>query len=275
MKPLRVALSGSGFKFPAHVGALLAIRDAGYTPVEIAGTSGGSIVATLAASGMPLDAMCKLTLSHDWSGMLSFSPWSLLTNLGYCSGNALLDWITKNTGGKTFADLDIDLIVMASNVATEQPFEFSKTATPNVPVALAARASASIPFVYAPVTMGNMDNTADTPVMLMDGGMVNNIPVDKLTVDAIPRIGIQLVAKQSSLGAGTHSIFDIAPRVIDQILSANENTHVELDEQDGAKFAFVETSYASGLDRNMPPAIRTRLMQGGYETTKNALAALA
>lgn len=272
MKPLRVALSGSGFKFPAHVGALLAIRDAGYTPVEIAGTSGGSIVATLAACGMPLDAMRDLTLSHDWSGMLSFSPWSLLTNLGYCSGNTLLDWITENTGGKTFADLDIDLIVMASNVATEQPFEFSRAATPDVPVALAARASASIPFVYAPVTMTNM---ADTPVMLMDGGMVNNIPVDKLTIDALPRIGIQLVAKQSPLGAGTHSIFDIAPRVIDLILSANENTHVELDEQDGAKFAFVETGYASGLDRNMPSAIRTRLMQDGYEATRKMLAAFA
>ena len=272
MKPLRVALSGSGFKFPAHVGALLAIRDAGYTPVEIAGTSGGSIVATLAACGMPLDAMRDLTLSHDWSGMLSFSPWSLLTNLGYCSGNVLLDWITKSTGGKTFADLDIDLIVMASNVATEQPFEFSKAATPDVQVALAARASASIPFVYAPVTMASK---ADTPVMLMDGGMVNNIPVDKLTVDALPRIGIQLVARQSPLGAGTHSIFDIAPRVIDLILSANENTHVELDEQDGAKFAFIETGYASGLDRNMPTAIRTRLMQDGYEATKNTLAAIA
>lgn len=263
MKPIRVALSGSGFKFPAHVGALMAIADTGFTPIEYAGTSGGSIIATLAACGMPLDVMRKMTLTRDWSDMLSFSPWSAITDMGYCSGSALLDWITKKTSGKTFADLDVELTVVASDVSTEKPFIFSKENTPATKVALAARASASIPFVYSAVNFQN--------ALLMDGGCVNNIPVDKLTVDDVPRMGVQLISNCTPLAGGVHSIFDIAPRVIDMMLSANENAHVDFGTKLGAKFVFVETGYASGLDRNMSASIREELMNDGYKSTKEAL----
>lgn len=267
MRPLRVALSGSGFKFPAHVGALLAIRDAGFAPIEYAGTSGGSIVATLAACGMALEKMRELTLSRDWSDMLSFSIWSMFTNLGYCSGNTLKEWLEENTGGKTFADIDVDLVVMASDVANQATFEFSRSTTPYAPVALAARASAAIPFVYSPIQLEG--------AMLMDGGMVNNIPVDRLAIDEVPRIGIQLVSKATPLAAGRYSILDIAPRVIDLMMSSNENTHVDLGAAAGAKVSFVETGYASSLDRNMSSEIRARLMKDGYDAAKATLAGIA
>lgn len=266
MKQIRVALSGSGFKFPAHVGALLAIRDAGYQPIEYAGTSGGSIVATLAACGMDLDAMKALTFTRDWSDMLSFNPLSLMGDMGYCSGKNLLNWLTTQTYNRTFSMLKARLVVMASDVSSEQPFEFSSDNTPDVPVALAARASAAIPFVYTPVQVG--------PALLMDGGCCNNIPVDKLTIDQVPRIGIQLVSKTSPLTAGTHSIIDIAPRVIDLMLSANENTHVDLGEHEGATFAFIETGFASGLDRNMSAMVRQQLFDNGYAGAKAALATI-
>ena len=263
MKPIRVAFSGSGFKFPAHVGALLAIQDAGYTPVEMAGTSGGSIVAALAACGMSPQDMRVLTLSRDWSDMLTFSPWALLTSMGYCSGSNLLEWLKDQTHGRTFADLDVDLVIVASDVTSEQPFVFSKSTTPNTLVAVAARASASIPYVYAPVVLG--------PAMLMDGGMVDNIPVGRLAVDEVPRLGVQLVSKAVPFGPGGHSILDITPRILDLMLSANENVHVDLALSQGARFAFVETGYAAGLDRNMATEIRQRLLADGYAATRAAL----
>jgi len=109
--------------------------------------------------------------------------------------------------------------------------------------------------------------------MFMDGGC-NNIPVDRLTIDAVPRIGIQLGSKATQLGAGTHSVIDIAPRVIDLMLSANENTHVDLAEQQGAHFAFIETGFASGLDRNLSPTLRQLLFDHGYAGTAAALAGI-
>jgi NTE family protein len=267
MRPIRVALSGSGFKFPAHVGALLAIRDAGFTPVEYAGTSGGSIVSALAASGMDLDAMKSLTLTRDWSDMLTLSPLSLLAGKGFCSGNALLEWMTEQTKGLTFNDLAASLTIMASDASTETGFEFSSKTTGDTPIAFAARCSACIPAVYAAVPFKG--------AVLQDGGLVNNIPVDKLVVDAIPRIGIQLVSKTAPITNGAATLTDLLMRDLNMTLCANENTHVDLDEHAGAHFAFVETGYAGGLDRNTLRVIRQRLLDDGYAVTSKAVAGIA
>lgn len=267
MKPIRVALSGSGFKVPAHVGALHAIADAGYAPVEFAGTSGGSIVAALAACGMPLAQMKQIALSFDWSGMLSFSPLAALRMRGFCDGSRLLAWLTANTGGLSFGQLAVDLTVVASDVATETPFEFSRVLTAAASIAHAVRASTSIPFAFEPLLFGAS--------ILADGGMVNNIPVDRLTVDEVPRLGVQLVSQD--LPAQPHaslSLVGYSTRLIDLMLSACETTHVTAAQAAGAHMAFVETGYASTLDRDMPLALRQRLFDDGYAATKAALAAL-
>ncbi|WGS53603.1 patatin-like phospholipase family protein [Paraburkholderia sp. D15] len=267
MKPIRVAFSGSGFKVPAHAGALQAIVDAGYQPIELAGTSGGSICAALYAAGMSLSDMKTLALTHDWSDMMSFSPLAAFRMRGFCDGQTLLAWMKEHTGGKTFAELAIDLTAIASNVANEGPFEFSRAATPDSEVALAVRSSTSIPFVYAPVAVGD--------ALLTDGGMVNNIPVDRLKVDAVPRLGVQLVSMDLPLRPKRKLWpHQLVMRLIDLMLSACESTHVSAAQAAGAHMAFVETGYASTLDRNMPLEIRQRLFNDGYAATKAALQAM-
>jgi len=268
MKPIRVAFSGSGFKVPAHVGALQAIADAGYQPVELAGTSGGSICAALFAAGMPLSDMKTLALTHDWSDMMSFSPLAALRMRGFCDGKNLLAWMTEHTGGKTFADLSVDLTAVASNIVNEGAFDFSRAQTPDVPVALAVRSSTSIPFVFEPVAVAG--------ALLSDGGMVNNIPVDRLKADAVPRLGVQLVSMELPLKPKARLWpHQFAMRLIDLMLSACESTHVSAAQAAGARMAFVETGYASTLDRNMPTEIRQRLFDDGYAATKKALALTA
>ena len=263
-KPIRVALSGSGFKFPAHVGALHALADAGYDPIEYAGTSGGSIIAALAAHGMHIDDMKALAMNRDWSNMLSwFEPISLVFKKGICSGANLLSFIDNCTDGKTFAELDTDLTIMASDMTNGLPFEFSRKTTPNVKVSLAARASASIPDIYTPIIIGDIE--------LMDGGIENNIPADKLKIDGVPRIGIQLVAKGQRMPAKNLGLINSIPRLVDMMLDANENTHVDLDAHEGTHFAFVETGFCSGLDRNMDYHTRKLLFDNGYMGARAAL----
>jgi NTE family protein len=71
-----------------------------------------------------------------------------------------------------------------------------------------------------------------------------------------------------------HSIFTVLPRLVGMLLDANENTHVEMEQREGTQFSFVETGFASGLDRNMSKAVRQRLFDNGYSTTQKALAFL-
>ncbi|HEY1999920.1 patatin-like phospholipase family protein [Paraburkholderia sp.] len=263
-KPIRVALSGSGFRLGAHLGALQAIADAGYEVVELAGTSGGSIVATLFASGMSLADLREMCMTLDWSPMMSFSPWSLVTKQSFSSGNALLQLLEKLTDGKTFADLSTELKVIASDLLTEKEYVFSRASTPAAPVALAARASASIPIVFAPV--------AYESVLCVDGGCSDNLPASKLTVDEVPRIGIYLESDDAPLLPGAYGLRTLAPRIIDLLLASNEASHIALDSKEGATIVRVPTGYASSLDRNMPAAIRQRLYNDGYAFTKGALA---
>ncbi|WP_175837117.1 patatin-like phospholipase family protein [Burkholderia anthina] len=259
MKPIRVALSGSGFRLGAHLGALQAIVDAGYTIVELAGTSGGSIIAALFASGMPLDVMREILMEFDWSRMMGFSPWALIRHQALCSGDALLQYLTKMTNGKTFAQLDVDLKVIAANLLTEREFQFSKAATPDVSIALAARASASIPIVFAPVAVAGG--------LMVDGGTCDNMPVSDLTVDSVPRVGIYLVSDDDPLPPGAYGLPKLAPRIIDLMLSTCEATHVELDTINGATIVRVPTGYASSFDRHMAITTRQRLYDDGYAVT--------
>jgi NTE family protein len=267
MKPIRVALSGSGFRFPVHVGALMAIRDAGYEPVEYAGTSGGSIIAALAACGMDLEVTKKLTLTNDWSSMLSLSFLSLITGKGYCDGETLLTWLTANTKGKTFEQLPVGLTIMSSDLTNAQPFMWSKASTPEQPVALAARASASIPFIYSPVKHKGTGIFGD--VYSVDGGVENNLPVMRLVEDEVPRIGIDLTSKDTPLT--DMSLLKVSGRMLSMMLGAAESTQALLGLHTGAHIAYIESGYASSLDRNLSIDVRKRLFTDGYNGTLTVL----
>lgn len=266
MRPIRTAWSGAGFRIPAHVGALHAIVDAGFWPTQAIGTSAGSIVAALMACGMSLDDMRTLALTHDWSNIMAWSPLSIF-KLGFSSGNNLLAFLKEHTGGKTFRDLDMDFAAVTSNLTTNTRFMFSKETTPDASVALAVRASASIPCVFAPVTYQGRT--------LMDGGMVSNIAADSLVMDDVPRLGVQLVSQDAPLRPNVRLWpVEMAMRVIDLMLSACETAHVTAAQQAGATMVFCETGYAGTLDRNMPLATRERLFKDGYNATRKALAAI-
>jgi NTE family protein len=265
MSKIRLAFSGSGFRLGAHIGALKAVLDAGYDVVEVAGTSGGSICAALFAAGMPIVDMVELVSTMDWSPLLTFDPWSGLRNGGYCSGDKLLAFLHGKTGGKTFAELSIDLKIIASDLGGEKQVVFSKATTPDMPIALAARASASIPFVYTPVKYQGMT--------LVDGGCCDNLPADALTVDAAPRLGVYLLSDDPP--AQSMDLATMAGRVIDLMLASNEDLHVASAEKSGARIVRVETAYANSLDRNMPAAIRQRLFDDGYAAADAALKGMA
>jgi len=264
MKPIRVALSGSGFLLPAHVGALHAVADSGYEPIEYAGTSGGSIVAILAATHMPLDIMKRIALTLNWAPLMSFSLLNFVRAKSLSSGGPLLDFLTQKTHGIEFSQLDVKLKVMASNIGTKEPFIFSNELTPDTPIALAARASACIPGIYDPVIVGD--------AILFDGGMVNNMPSDILTNgDDVLRIGVDLSSDESVLLPDDYSLLKALPRFIDMLLSSSEDAHISDGEASGVKIIRVNTGAAESLDKSMTLAERQSLFGVGYSATLAAL----
>lgn len=165
MAPLAigVALSGGTAKSVAHVGVLKALTEAGIPISYVAGTSGGSMVGAMFASGMPMSTLENVATRMNWRKLISIK----LTRLGFISSERIENFIIDTIGDLTFEDLKVPCAVIATNLVTGEPRVFRTG-----PVARAVRASCSIPQVYLPVEIGGE--------YYVDGGLAEYLPVDTL-----------------------------------------------------------------------------------------------
>jgi NTE family protein len=159
-----LALSGGTAKSVAHVGVLKALAEEGIPVDYIAGTSGGSIVAVLYASGMPITTLENTATTMSWRKLASVK----LTRLGFISSKRIEEFVREMIGDIEFEDLKIPTTVVAANLVTGE-----KRAFRSGPVALAVRASCSIPQIYLPVEIQGE--------YYVDGGMAEYLPVESLS----------------------------------------------------------------------------------------------
>lgn len=158
-----IALSGGTAKSVAHVGVLKAITEAGIPISHIAGTSGGSIVGTMFASGMPMSSMESVARNMSWRKLVSIK----LTRLGFISSERIEDFVRETIGNLNFSDLKIPTSVVATNLISGAKRVFDEG-----PIARAVRASCSIPQIYLPVEIDGE--------YYVDGGLAEYLPVETL-----------------------------------------------------------------------------------------------
>lgn len=244
VKKLKIAFSGSGYLAPAHAGFACGMMERGYTITEVAGTSGGSIVAAILAGGATIEQIKKIVfdpLPKDIvdKSLLDISK-GLMHNQVYINQGVVLEnWLYSILGSKTFAEAKIPVTIMATNLTDAETIEFSKTTTPNESLAFACRASSSVPFVYQPVVYNNK--------ILVDGGVRNNIPTNKLTMGDT-RVGVRIV------DGGNYdctNIVGFSQQTINCLLDANEDNLIAWAQSTGANIAEVNCNPYSFLDGNI------------------------
>ncbi len=266
-KQIRLALSGSGFLAPIHAGAVCALWDSDIEIVEIAGTSGGSIVAAMVASGtFSRDTLHTLALAPFPSGIASVEIGVVLFERdGLNDGDILLEWLRQTIGQTvTLKDTVIPLHIIATDINAGTSIAFSTYQTPDILLADACRASASVPFFYAPYHVDG--------AKCVDGGMCSNIPVDRLAVDNIPRLGIEVV--DGSSAGDTSSIMDFTKQCLNTMLAANESNLVAWAKQTGAVILPVSAKPYGFLDAELPILAKIDLFQRGYDAVQNAVSKL-
>jgi NTE family protein len=158
-----IALSGGGVRGLAHLGVLQVLEEAQVPVHLIAGTSMGGLVGGLYAAGVVLE---DLIVFGKRAGLMDLaSPdrmWRGLFGHGKMA-RVLADLL--GSPDVTFEDLRIPLAVVASDIETGQAIILDHG--PLIPALLATSA---FPVVFAPVWhLGRW---------LVDGGVVNNLPVD-------------------------------------------------------------------------------------------------
>ncbi len=157
-----LALGGGAAKGFAHVGVIAVLEEAGLRPDYLVGTSAGSLVAALYASGKSSAELQKTAMSMEEA---TITDWMLpLVGRGVFRGDALGRFVNDAVGGRLIEDMRIPLGVVATDLGSGQAVLFQRGDT-----GTAVRASSAVPAVFVPVKINGRD--------YVDGGLVAPVPV--------------------------------------------------------------------------------------------------
>ena len=165
VKPAKIAvvLGGGGSKGFAHIG-VLKVLDAQKIPIHmVVGTSAGSLVGSLYASGKSAFELQGIALKMDKDNVIDYD-WKIWSG-GLIKGDKLEDFINTQVKNTPIEKLKIPFYAVATNIATGEEIVFARGNT-----GMAVRASCSVPAIFHPFKTGN--NT------YVDGGVVSPVPVD-------------------------------------------------------------------------------------------------
>jgi NTE family protein len=182
-----VALGGGSARGYAHLGALACLERNGLRPDVIVGTSFGAVVGALYATGESIEALIARASAMRRRDVIPHVADFGLHHAALFRGRRLEEYLDRLLEGRTFADLRGELVVVTTDVDTGE-----RVLLREGPLAPALRASASLPGVFAPVTIGGR--------RLIDGGIGSPVPLDtvvELGVDVALGIGAGLQARDS------------------------------------------------------------------------------
>ena len=190
-----LVLGGGGARGSAHIGVIRVLEQMRVPVDYVAGTSIGSLVGALLATGMSADQLEQVMLGLNWNDLfrdetaredqpfrrkrddnlalfgpkLGIGKDASLVPKGAISGQKLSflfeKMIRERTQTDDFDDLPIPFRAVAADVITGDQVVFTQG-----DLAVAMRASMSVPGIFDPVAYGDH--------MLVDGGIVDNLPVD-------------------------------------------------------------------------------------------------
>ncbi len=157
-----LALGGGAARGFAHVGVIQVLEEAGIRPVLVAGTSAGSLVAAIYASGKNGKQLQHVAETMEEA---TITDWTLpLFNRGMLRGDALARYVNGQVGARLIEDMPLPLGIVATDLNSGQSMLFQRGDT-----GTAVRASSSVPAVFHPVRISGRD--------YVDGGLVSPVPV--------------------------------------------------------------------------------------------------
>ena len=163
-KPLKLglALGGGAARGFAHVGVIAVLEEAGLRPQLVVGTSAGSLVAALYASGKTSAQLQQTALNME---EVAITDWMLpIIGRGMFRGDALARYVNELVAGRLMENMVIPLGIVATDLGNGQGVLFQRGDT-----GAAVRASSAVPAVFVPVKINGRE--------YVDGGLVSPVPV--------------------------------------------------------------------------------------------------
>ena len=186
--PVRIgiALGGGAAKGFAHIGVIKMLEANGFAPAVVSGTSAGSVVGALYASGMNAFDMQEKAVALDEAKIRDLQ----LSSGGLVLGQKLEDYVNEQVRRKPLEQMAKPFVVVATRLEDGERTVFARGNTGQ-----AVRASSSVPDVFQPVTIGKYH--------FVDGGIVSPVPVDaarQLGADIVIAVDISNKARGQTPG---------------------------------------------------------------------------
>lgn len=251
---------GGGVKGISLAGAVRAAEKHGAQFHRVAGTSSGSIVASMIAAGYTADEMKELMITTSFTKFLKRAPFfnlaligpalRVLLKKGLYAGEALEEWIRQillAKGIRTFGDLAPGkLTIIASDITSGKimvlPGDLEKIGIDpaRFEVARAIRMSCSIPYFFDPVLLrlppklARGKPFAEQFLHIVDGGLLSNFPLWLFDQDEprqgghpIPTVGFQMVGKNANKPHRITGPFTMLQAIVETMLSAHDERYIE------------------------------------------------
>jgi NTE family protein len=148
----------------AHVGVIKALEAQGIRPDVVVGSSAGSVIAALLASGVTGNELNRLALNLDEATIADWGLPFVGRFGGLIKGDALQNMVNREVQNKMIEQMRIPLGIVATELQSGKGVLFRSGNTGQ-----AVRASCSIPGVFQPTVIGGKE--------YVDGGLVAPVPV--------------------------------------------------------------------------------------------------
>ena len=188
-----LALGGGAARGFAHVGVIQVLEEAGIHPALVTGTSAGSLVAALYASGK---SGAQLQQVAETMEEATIADWTLqIFTRGVLRGEALAKYVNAQVGQRSIESMVIPLGIVATDLNSGNDVLFQRGDT-----GTAVRASSAVPAIFQPVKFGGRE--------YVDGGLVSPVPVRaarKMGAELIIAVDIS-TPPEASAASGTLEI---------------------------------------------------------------------
>lgn len=283
-KKVGVVLSGGGAKGVAHIGALKVIEEAGIPIDYIVGTSMGSIIGGLYSIGYTPQQLDSMVRKQDWTFLLSDrvkrssmslnerersekyvlslpftkSPKDVISG-GFIKGQNLANLFSDLTVGY-HDSIDFNKLPIPFACVSEDVVDGSEIVFHDGVLSTAMRASMAIPGVFTPVRMDSM--------VLIDGGLKNNYPVDVAkAMGAEIIIGVDVQNDLKKAGQ-LSSASDILMQIVGLTSQDNYKKNVAMTD------TYIKVDVDGYSSASFTPAALDTLMHRGEEAAKDQWASL-
>ena len=177
---IALALGGGAARGFAHVGVIKMLEANGIKPDIVVGTSAGSVIAALYATGLSGNELNQIASNMNEA---SITDWAMpFSNKfgGLIKGDALQNEVNRLVGNRTIERMKIPLGIVSTDLQTGNSILFRRGDTGQ-----AVRASCSVPGVFMPTNIGGRE--------YVDGGLSSPVPIrsaKKMGADIVIAVNI-------------------------------------------------------------------------------------